>query len=77
MDDEAGWQAKGWRQASLAGRTANPGTYLRNRPACFQQLGAGRGVNRAVNPATAEHPLIGGVDDRFDGYLGDVTGYHF
>src|SRR6185369_9400433 len=72
VDDEAGGKVKTGGDARLAGRAAHAGTDFGDRAARFEELRAGGAVDRAVHPAAAEHPLVGGVDDRVHRQLGDV-----
>lgn len=58
--------------AGLAGRAANSGAHLGDCPAGIDQLGAGGGVDGAVDPAASEHSLVGGVDDGVDLLSGEV-----
>jgi len=69
-DHVTGAQLKARRDPRLTGRTAA------DLPACFQQLRPGGAVDRAVNPAAAQQPLVGGIHDRIDGQGGDVTLNH-
>jgi len=58
--------------AGLAGRAANSGPRLGDCPAGVEQLGAGGGVDGAVDPAASQHSLVGGVDDGVNLLSGDV-----
>ena len=68
MDDPAGGQPEAGCRLGLAGGAAA------ERGARLAQLaGAGRPVDRAVDPATTGQGLVGSVHDRVDVLLRDVA----
>src|SRR6185312_9407933 len=61
-------------QAPRAGELGIAGVAAAQRPARLEQLGPGRPVDRAVDPAAAEQARVRGVDDRVGvGVRGDVA----
>ena len=67
MNDVAEWQVLTSNHLNVACGTAVEGK------AFGQEFGAGGPVDRYVNTATSEQLGIGGVDDRVNCELGDVT----
>jgi hypothetical protein len=73
VDHVARPQAEAGRDPRLAGRAAHARRDLGHGTARGQQLGAGGRVDRTVDAAPAEHPLVRGVDDRIDGLRRQVV----
>jgi hypothetical protein len=57
-------QIECWRDPSLTMRTANTRCYLRNRIAGLAQPRPRGRMDDPVDTITAQHPLVGSVDDR-------------
>lgn len=77
VDDVARSQPKARSDASLARWATNSGPNLWKLAAGFEQLRPGRTMNGAVDTASAEHLLVGGVHDGVDCLLSQITSKDF
>ncbi len=66
VDDERGGQPPGAGRDRLARGQAAPVLRAPEEPALLEQVGTGRGVDRAVDSPAAQQGRVGGVHDHVD-----------
>lgn len=59
--------------ARFAGRASDAGPDLGDLAAGFEQSRTGSAMDGAIDPTAPEHPFVGGVDDRVDRLVGQIT----
>ena len=73
VNHELGWQFEPWRNPRLARRASHPRAHLRHFETRLIEFSPCRPVDRAVNPAAAQHHLVRGIDDGIHRQLRDIT----
>ena len=73
VDDVARREREAWGDARFAGRASYTGSDLGNLTTGFEELGTRGSMDRTIDPASAKHLLIGGVDDDVDGLARQVA----